>query len=151
LRGQRRQPQALPDRPGMFHELALPQRNRRIGALERGIDEHRRALAAVARATRPVPWVLVGNDTEIVLRLAAVGHRPEQGVGIIRFYVLVDGDDPFAGETMERCRRMERAPDLAFRCKARELDRNHRIEAGERLLARDPLYAPLARKPGPGV
>ena len=37
--------------------------------------------------------------------------------------------------------RMERAPDLAFRCKARELDRNHRIEAGERLVHRDPFHA----------
>src|SRR6266550_8057559 len=55
----RRQAQPLPDRPRALHELALRQRHRRVGALERGIDQHRRAFAAVARAARSVAWVLV--------------------------------------------------------------------------------------------
>src|SRR5262245_21997783 len=54
LRRERGQAQPLPDRLGALHELALRQRDRRIGALERGVDEHGRALAAVARPARPV-------------------------------------------------------------------------------------------------
>ena len=50
------------------------------------------------RAVRPI----VRHHHEIVLRLAAVGHRPEQGVGIVGLDVLVDGDDPFAGEAVQR-------------------------------------------------
>src|SRR5262245_60688656 len=80
LRRERRQAKPLPDRLGVLHEFAPRQRYRRVGALERGIDQHGRALAAIARPARTMAGVLVRNDLDIVLRLAAVGHRPEQGV-----------------------------------------------------------------------
>src|SRR4051812_15995055 len=50
LRFEWRQAEPLPDRLGVLHELALGERDRREGALERGVDQHGRALAAVARA-----------------------------------------------------------------------------------------------------
>ena len=82
-------------------------------------------LAAVARAARPVAGVLVRHDLEVVLRLAAIGHRPEQRVGVVRLDVLVDRDDPLAGEAVQRRRAVERAPDFGLRRAARELDRDH--------------------------
>jgi hypothetical protein len=44
----------------------------------------------------------VRNHLEVVLRLAAIGHGPEQGVGVVGRDVLVDGDNPFAGEAVQR-------------------------------------------------
>src|SRR5262245_53626049 len=59
LRRERRQAQPFPDRLGLLHELALGQRDRRVGALERGIDQHGGAFAAVAQAARYMAWILV--------------------------------------------------------------------------------------------
>src|SRR5207253_1740343 len=70
LRCKRWQTEPLPDRPRALHELALGQRHRRVGPLERGIDQHRRAFAAIARAARSVAGVLVRHHLEIMLRLA---------------------------------------------------------------------------------
>ncbi len=141
LRLERRQSEPLPDPARVLHEFALGQRDRREGALERGIDQHRGALAAVAGAARPVAGILVRHHHEIVLRLAAVGHGPEQRIGVVGRDVLVDRDDPLAGETVQRGRAVERAPDLALGCAAGELDRDHRIKAGERLVHGDALDA----------
>src|SRR6516164_3575595 len=91
-------------------------RDRRVGALERGVDQHGRAFAGVARAARPVPEILVRNHLEVVLGLAAVGHGPEQRIGVFGLDVLVDGDDPFAGKTVQRGGAVERAPDFALGC-----------------------------------
>src|SRR5262249_10251951 len=85
-----------PSRIARRHELALGQRDRRVGALERGVDQHGGAFAAVARAARPMPGILVRNYLEVVLGLAAVGHGPQQRIGVLGRDVLVDGDDPFA-------------------------------------------------------
>ena len=81
--------------------------------------------------------ILVRNDLQIVLRLAAVGHGPQQGIGILRLDILIDGDDPFTREAMQGAGAVERAPDLRFRGAARELDRDYRIEASERLVHRE--------------
>ena len=40
--------------------------------------------------------MFVLQDFNVVMRLAAVGHRPEDGIRIIRVDILVDRDDPFA-------------------------------------------------------
>src|SRR5262245_38431092 len=133
LRRERRQAEPFPDRLGLLHELALGQRDRRVGALERRVDQHGGAFAAVARAARPMPGILVRNYLEVVLGLAAVGHGPEQRIGVLGLDILIDGDDPFAGETVQRGGTVERAPDFALGRAARALDRDHGVEAGERL------------------
>ena len=83
--------------------------------------------------------MLVRHHQEIVLRLAAIGHRPEQRIGVLRIDILVDGDDPFAGKTVQRRGAVKRPPDFGFRRAPRELDSDHGIEAGQRLVHGDAL------------
>ena len=83
--------------------------------------------------------MFVRHDHKIVLRLAAIRHRPEQGVGVLRIDVLVDGDDPLAGEAMQGRGAVERPPDLGFRRAARENNPDHGIKAGQRLVHGDAL------------
>src|SRR5262245_56907318 len=82
LRRERRQAEPFPDRLGLLHELALGQRDRRVGALERGVDQHGGAFAAIARAARPMPAILVWYHLEVVLGLAAVGQGPQHRIGV---------------------------------------------------------------------
>jgi hypothetical protein len=103
-------------------------------AFEHGIDQDGGGFAAVLGPARTMSGVLVGQEPEIVLRLAAIGHGPEQRIGIFRIDVLVDRDDPLTGETMQRAGAVERAPDLGLRRAALELNPDHRIEAGQRLV-----------------
>ena len=119
LRRERRQAEPLPDRARVVHELAPGQRDRRKLSLEHGVDQDGRRLAAVAVPAWTVARILMRQHDEIVLRLAAVGHRPKQRVGVLRIDVGVDGDDPFAGETVQRGGAVERAPDFALRRAAR--------------------------------
>src|SRR3981081_2940092 len=148
FRLERRQPQALPDRARILHEFAFGQGDGRESSLEGRVDEDRSALAVVTRRARAVSGILVRHDVEVMLRLATGGHGREHRVGIVGIYVLVDRDDPLAGEAVQRRGAVEGAPDLAFGRVARELDRDHRIEAGERLRHARAPGGPNARRGG---
>ena len=102
LRLERRQAEPLPERRAFSMNSRFGSATGAIGALERRVDQHGRGLAAIARAARPVSRMLVTEHLEIVLWLAAVAHRPEQRVGILRIDVLVDGDDPLAGVAVQQ-------------------------------------------------
>src|SRR5262249_13340245 len=134
FRLERRQAESLPDYSRSLHEFALGQRDRSVGAFERRVDEHCSGFAVVARAAWAVARMFVRHDYQIVLRLAAIRHRPKQRVRVLRINVLVDGNDPFAGKTMQRRGAAERAPDLGFRRATGKLYADHGIEAGERLV-----------------
>src|SRR5262249_13963100 len=151
LRSERREPEPPPNGLGLLHELALGQRDRRVGTLKRGIDQHGCAFAFVARTARTMARILVRYHLEVVLRLAAVRHGPEQRIGIFGLDILVDGDDPFAGKTVQRRGAVERTPYLALRRAARTLDRDHGIEAGERLVHYHPPDARPAQDRAPNV
>ena len=141
LRRERRQAESLPDRSRVLHEFAFGQCDRCKRRLERCINEDGCGCAIIAWSARSVAGVLVRHDLEIMLRLAAIGHGPEQCIGIVRGDVLVNGNDPLAGKAMQRRGAVERAPDFALRRSARKLDRDHGIEAGERLMHGNPRHA----------
>ena len=72
FRLERRQSETFPYRLRPLHELTCRQCDWRESALQQRINEHSRAFAIVARATRAVARIFVLQDFHIVLRLAAI-------------------------------------------------------------------------------
>ncbi len=58
----------------------------------------------------PRQWP-VRNDAHIAMRLAAVRHRPEQRLGIVRIDVFIDADDDFVNHS-RRQKRFQSTPSV---------------------------------------
>ena len=82
-------------------------------------------------------FVFVPEDLDIAVRLAAIGHRPEHGIGVVGVDVLVNRNDPLAFSPAQRCDAIERTPNLSARHVARELDDDQLVEGGKRLMGRN--------------
>src|SRR3979409_1101855 len=68
FRLERRQAQALPDLARIPHEFAFRQGDRRESPLQGRVDQHRGALAAIARAARAMAGSLVRQHMKVTLR-----------------------------------------------------------------------------------
>ena len=106
------------------------------------VDQHRRGLAVVARTARAVAGVLVRH--ELAGRAAAGSDRTSPRTARRHCSGSMSSSTAMIHLPAKRCsdgRAVQRAPHFGFRRAARELDRDHRIEAGERLVHRDALDA----------
>ena len=87
----------------------------------RGIDQQRRIQIGLASAARPVPMFAVWHDLRVLDRIAAIGHRPKNGVSVVGIDIVIDRDDEFADDGLQGQRSVQRAPYFAARRTALKL------------------------------
>ena len=66
------------------------------------------ALGTVALAA-------MGQRLDVIDRIAAIGQRPEQRVGVVRVDIVIDRDADLAAIAFEAGRAVKRPPDLGAR------------------------------------
>src|SRR6266849_8907371 len=96
LRAELRQAELLPDFPGTLHVFALGQRERRHVALHRGVHQQRRVLILAVLALGAVDLAAVRQRLHVLERIHAVGHRPQERVGVVRVDVVRHRDRDLA-------------------------------------------------------
>ena len=146
LRAQRFEAELVPDRLGALHVFLLRQRQRRHVALHGRIHQQRRILFAVVLALGPVALAAVRHDLHVLDRVHAIGHRPQQRIGVVGGDVLVDRDADLAAIALEEGGAIERAPDLGARHALLDRDDGDAQQAGQRLVQGDALDAADAER-----
>src|SRR6266581_82431 len=88
LRAELRQAELLPDSPRALHVLALGQRERRHVAFHRGVHQQGRVLFLSVLALGAVALAAVRQRLHVLDGIHAVGHGPQQRVGVVRVDVV---------------------------------------------------------------